>query len=109
MNHTPLDISEEYMRCWADYKSRVDYPEMRETKVHSFQQTWGDTTCGHGGIGGQAITSAQTFVFESDRAWYVYQAQNFSYQVDDPNQEFLDDLKNWDLVGEVNYDGQYER
>ena len=105
MNHTPLDIPEEYMRCWADYKSRVeDHQEMRETQVYSFQQTWGNTTCGHGGVGGQAITPAQTFVFQSDRAWYVYQGGQFSYRVETPSEKFFDDLRDWNLVGEIDYD-----
>ncbi len=111
MNHTPLDIPEEYMRCWADYKSRVeDHQEMRETQVYSFQQTWGNTTCGHGGVGGQAITPAQTFVFQSDRAWYVYQGGQFSYRIETPSEKFFDDLRDWNLVGEIDYEkDQYER
>lgn len=109
MNHTPLDIPEEYMKVWADYQNRVDRPEMRETKVHSFQQSWGGTTCGHGGVGGQAITPAQTFVFQSDQAWYVYQGGQFSYQVENPNETFLEDLRNRNLVGEIDYESQYER
>ena len=109
MNHTPLDIPEDYMKVWADYQNRVDRPEMRETQVHSFQQTWGDTTCGHGGVGGQAITPAQTFVFQSDRSWHVYQGGQFSYRVENPNETFLEDLRNRNLVGEMDYESQYER
>lgn len=32
--------------------------------VISFTQTFPDTTCGLGGIGGQALTDAQIFIFE---------------------------------------------
>lgn len=107
---TPLDIPEQYMKAWADFRDRVDHREHSEAEVYSFEQSWASTACGHGGIGGSAITSAQTFVFNVQTGgWYVYQGGRFSYHVDQPNDQFYDDLKDWNLVGEVDYEGQYER
>lgn len=110
MNHTPLNIPEEYMRAWADFQGRVEHQEMRRAEVYSFPQTWGDTTCGHGGIGGQAVTQAQTIIFRTDMGgWWVYQAGEFSYHVERGNEEFYEHVKNWNLIGETDYNGQYER
>ena len=43
------------------YHTRVDYFEL-----YTFEQSWADTTCGFGGMGGQAITTAKTYVFVPD-------------------------------------------
>lgn len=107
---SPLDIPESYMKVWSDFDDRVeDYPEKSQADVYMFPQSWGDTTCGHGGIGGQAITQAQTIVFDTNSSgWYVYQGGAFSYHIEAPNNQFFDDLRGWSLVGEVDYEGQYE-
>lgn len=110
MSHTPLDIPENYMKVWADFRDRVDYADHRESEVYSFPQTWASTTCGHGGVGGQAVTQAQTFVFNvQNGGWYVYQGGRFSYSVERGNDQFFDDVRDWNLVGESDYEGQYER
>jgi len=109
-NNTPQDVAATYLDAYADFKGRVEYRDFSQAEVHSFQQEWGDTTCGHGGVGGQAITPAQTHVFNvRSGGWYVYQNGRFSYKVERANDQFFDDLRDWQLVGEVDYDGQYER
>lgn len=107
----PTEIPELYMKAWADFKDRVEYRDRRETEVYSFPQTWGDTTCGHGGIGGQSITTTQTHVFNAGtKGWFVYQGGEFSYHVKDPSDQFYNDLRDWNLVGETDYeDASYER
>lgn len=105
----PRDLPSTYLDCYADFKSRVDHQDLRQTEVFSFQQEWASTACGHGGIGGSAITPAQTYVFNVQGGkWYVYQGGRFSYSVENPNDKFIDDLREWKLVGESDYDGQYE-
>lgn len=51
--------------------------------VISFTQTFPDTTCGLGGIGGQAFTDAQIFIFvnQSDRnAIVIGTAHKFKFE-----------------------------
>lgn len=48
---------------------------------YSFPQTWGSTALGFGGIGGQAITTAQTYVVLANGAIYVYFGSRFAYVI----------------------------
>ena len=52
----------------ADLPYRFDYsnnsnPTLDDFELHTFEQTWGSTALGFGGVGGQAMTSATTYVF----------------------------------------------
>jgi len=107
---SPLDLPETYLRAFSDFDSRNGgNHEITRADVYSFPQTWGDTSCGHGGIGGQSITQAQTHVFDAGEGWFVYQNGQHSYTVENPNDQFFNDLRDWNLVGEADYEGQYER
>lgn len=110
-NNTPQDLPSTYLECYSDFRDRVDPALLNQTKVFSFEQTWASTTCGHGGIGGQAVTSAQTYVFNVQTGkWYVYQGGQFSYAVENPTDQFYDDLRDWNLVGEIEFeDVEYDR
>lgn len=109
-NNDPRDIPSTYLECYADFQKRVEEGKLSQTNIYSFQQEWGDTTCGHGGVGGQAITPSQTYVFDViGGGYYVYQGGRFSYRIDRPSDEFFNDLRDWNLVGERDYEGQYER
>lgn len=53
--------------------------------VICFDQTWGDTTLGFGGVGGQAVTTATTYVFIPlcvDQPCFVYFGSRFAYTAD---------------------------
>ena len=63
-------------------------PEFVE--IYSWPQVWGSTACGFGGIGGRAMTKAQTtivrsvysneaFVFIADRFAYKSSFDNFAF------------------------------
>lgn len=58
---------------------------INDYELYTFSQTWGSTTLGFGGIGGQAMTTARTYVFvpqEAEDDWcYVYFAGRFAYEV----------------------------
>ncbi len=73
--------------------------EVDELAFHSFPQAWGSTALGHGGVGGQTITGAQTFVVGSDwfRAKAVYFGGRFAYLVPYPNPNFWECLSNFAL------------
>lgn len=61
-------IARELLSIENDLPFRFDYTKEKRVsvddfEVHFFSQMWGDTTIGFGGIGGQAFTSANTYVF----------------------------------------------
>lgn len=60
---------------------------------YAFPQTWGSTSLGFDGIGGQAITRAQTVVVLSENgAAVVYFGGRFAYSVDYSRERFWDAL-----------------
>lgn len=70
-------------------------PMEREVDVYSFPQSWGSTALGFGGMGGCAVTKAQTTVVmsESGRVACVYFGTRLAYQILGPNETFWVDLK----------------
>lgn len=75
-----------------------------------FPQTWGDTSLGFGGMGGQAITSAYTTVIVEDCAGWcgVFFGERLAYTILNPNQTFYDDLHNGQMES-FNRRGKYLR
>lgn len=57
-----------------------------------WQQTWPDTSCGFGGIAGQAFTNACTVVVHDpeSEAKLVYHRGAFAYRVERPSDKFAD-------------------
>ena len=91
-----------------EYKTRLimrKYHDKDELKwsnfnAYVFPQTWGSTALGFdGAIGGQAMTKAYTTVFHLTKfdEYYVYFNERIAYVVDNPSEEFLEDLKNCNL------------
>jgi hypothetical protein len=66
------------------YKDKVRRPYGDEFAVDMFQQTWGSTALGYGGMGGAAITTAYTIVvIYQHRHFCVYFGSgNLAYYVD---------------------------
>lgn len=72
-----------------DLAQRLDYstgehPTVNDFEIIIFEQTWGDTSLGFGGIGGQAITTAPTYVFVPNgvnQNYFVYFGAGFAYDV----------------------------
>lgn len=72
-----------------DLAHRLDYstgehPTVNDFEIIIFEQTWGDTSLGFGGIGGQAITTAPTYVFIPNgvnQNYFVYFGSGFAYDV----------------------------
>jgi hypothetical protein len=84
-----------------------------ELTVYSWPQRWSSTSCGFGGIAGQAITTAQTFVVgEPTGSVVVYHSGRFAYLVRRPNATFKEDFNDRKLVGARDYGntnrGMYE-
>lgn len=76
----------------ADAKARIgnDY-----FQVLSWPQGWSNTSCGFGGIAGQAFTTAQTVIASGeDDAVLVYHRGKFAYEVEKPIEKF------WEACGQ---------
>lgn len=79
------------MACAVDLKGKR--LTLEEVEVVSFPQAWGSTALGFGGIGGAAVTTAQTTVIigpAGDAA--VYFGKRIAYYIESPNSEFYKDL-----------------
>ena len=75
-----------------DY-SEKPYPELDDFEMYTFDQIWGSTALGFGGIGGQAITHARTYVFvpiSCNQKCFVYFAGRFAYAVNYSDQVMED-------------------
>lgn len=93
-------MAREILSIEADLPSRFNYkdkpyPTIDDFEMYTFEQTWGSTALGFGGIGGQAITSARTYVFipvDCDQKCFVYFAGRFAYKAD-YCQKLIDDVR----------------
>lgn len=55
--------------------------EGRHWTWFAFPQTWGSTALGFGGIGGAAMTTAQTYVVLANGSVFVYFGSRFAYEI----------------------------
>ena len=67
MSNKLTEMAREILSIEADLPFRLDYsdnsnPTLDDFELHTFEQTWGSTALGFGGVGGQAITTARTYV-----------------------------------------------
>ena len=70
----------------------------------------GDTTLGFGGIGGQAMTSARTYVFvpvSCEEECFIYFAGIFAYSVP-YSKTFMEDVKNGRVAAKYE-EGKYRK
>lgn len=89
MGNKLVSMAREVLAIEADFPHRLDYSEEKPTiddfKLYTFNQTWGSTALGFGGIGGQAITEARTYVFVPEtcnQKCLVYFGGRFAYKAD---------------------------
>ena len=90
MSNQIVKTAKELLLIEADLPHRFSYngkqrPTVDDFQMYVFEQSWGSTALGFGGIGGQAITSARTYVFipiDCDQKCFVYFAGKFAYSVD---------------------------
>ena len=84
------------LKCVENYQAETKLCE-HEFEVYSFPQTWSDTSCGFGGVAGQAFTTTQvTVILHFHNAW-VYIGTRLAYIVDDINHAFMNDLRNFNM------------
>ena len=83
-------------------------PTSDEVEVYQFPQGWGSTALGFGGIGGQAMTAADTTVITSGDAAAVYFAGRLAYVVQPFGMALMEDIRAQDMA-EVGRQRKYTR
>lgn len=109
-------MAREILAIEADLPFRLNYddqflPTVDDFELYTFVQTWGSTALGFGGVGGQAMTDATTYVFippvNCKQKCFVYFAGRFAYAADF-SQEFMNDVQKHDMVP-VSRAGKYNK
>ena len=99
MSNKLTEMAREILSIEADLPYRFDYnekpcPTLDDFEIYTFEQVWGSTALGFGGIGGQVMTSARTYVFvpvSCNQKCFVYFAGRFADAVN-YSQKFMDDV-----------------
>lgn len=74
------------------------YSNFEYDYVTSFTQTFPDTTCGLGGIGGQVFTDTQVFVFYNYNSNAIVIGPAWSYYIEDVTDIFSVDVSNHNMA-----------
>lgn len=88
----------ELLQINEDFPFRLENPQntrISDFELYDFTQVWGDTTCGFGGVGGQVMTAARTYVLvpiSCDEKCLVYFGGRFAYAVP-YSQTFIEDVR----------------
>lgn len=79
--------------------------KIEEYQIYDFDQTWGSTALGFGGVGGSAMTTARTYVLipMDEEIAYVYFGGRFAYKCG-INDNFREDIKNHNMASVRNVD-----
>ena len=115
MGNKLIAMAADILAIEEDLPYRFDYsnnsnPTLDDFELHTFEQTWGSTALGFGGVGGQAMTSATTYVFIPiviNQKCFVYFAGRFAYAVD-YSEKFMKDVLGCN-VAPVYESGKYKR
>lgn len=82
-------MAKELLIIESDLPNRFDYSlkpyaTIDDFEIYIFEQVWGSTALGLGGVGGQAMTAANTYVFipiSTNEKCFVYFGSRFAYAV----------------------------
>ena len=115
MSNKLTRMAREILNIETDLPYRFDYsdnsnPTLDDFELYTFEQTWGSTALGFGGVGGQMMTSATTYVFvpmSVNQKCFVYFAGRFAYAVD-YSDKFMRDVGDCN-VASVAESGKYKR
>ena len=114
MSNKLTEMARDILAIEADLPYSFDYsdnsnPTLDDFEIHVFEQTWGSTALGFGGVGGQAMTSATTYVFIPigiNQKCFVYFAGSFAYAVD-YSDKFMKDVLGCNVAA-VHESGKYK-
>ena len=109
MSNKLTKIAKEILEIESDIRLRFDYskgerPTAVDFELFTFEQTWSSTALGFGGIGGCAMTTANTYVLvpvTCNQPCLVYFAGRFAYKAD-YSEALRQDLANRCLVSVAN-------
>lgn len=104
MSNKLTDTALDLLLIEKDILYRMDYSKenkhfrvgVDDFTMYIFEQTWGSTALGFGGIGGQAMTTANTYVFvpvTCHQNCFVYFDGRFAYQAP-CSKSFMEDVRN---------------
>ena len=107
-------MARELLNIEADLPYRLDYTKERPTidafELYTFTQIWGSTALGFGGLGGQAMTVARTYVFVPvvcNQKCFIYFGDKFAYEAD-WCEALKEDIDNHNMEP-VNRAGKYKK
>jgi hypothetical protein len=94
-----IKVNLEYMLGKKD----LDVPIYNLQVFSVFPQTWSDTSCGFGGMAGQAISNAFTVVLEHEEKgdFYIFINGQFAYKQNRSNKKFVKDLIDRNVAGKT--------
>ena len=98
MSNKLTQMAREILSIEADLPFRFGYGDkatVDDFELYTFEQIWGSTALGFGGIGGQAMTSARTYVFvpvTCNQKCFVYFGGRFAY-IADYCEELKEDIR----------------
>lgn len=116
MSNKAVHVAKQLLNIQDDIQFRFDFKKdnrrvtIDEFELHLFEQTWGSTALGFGGIGGQAMTTEFTYVFvpvHCNQNCFVYFGDQFAYEAE-YNSIFKEDLINRNMKP-CNQAGKYRK
>ena len=103
MSNKLTQMAREILAIEADILNRFDYtvdnPKIDDFDIHIFEQVWGSTALGFGGIGGDVMTSATTYVLVpyGKQDCFVYFAGRYAYSAP-YSEKFREDIHNKNML-----------
>lgn len=95
--HYLQDVEKRKAKIIEEAKGRYFGKEVK--LVSMFEQTWGSTALGFGGIGGAAMTTAYTGIIQAgEETFAVYFHERFAYEVTKPNDHFFKDMEKKEMA-----------
>lgn len=112
MSNFLINTAREILAIESDLPNRFDYsnekPTIDDFELHTFEQTWSSTSLGFGGVGGQVITSARTYVFVPlwcNQKCFIYFGSRFAYAAP-YNDVLVEDIRKHNMES-VSRSGKY--
>jgi hypothetical protein len=85
------------------FDKKIKCPVYRLMVFSIFPQVWSDTSCGFGGLAGQAMTTAFSVVLEDETEgiFYIFINGQYAYSAHHSSECFKEDLRKKNLSGKI--------
>lgn len=107
MKHTVYDGVRALTMSIAEFVKEMD-EDPYNWQFAAWPQSWSNTSCGFGGMAGQAVTTALTVVFFRGSTHVVFHNGRLARLVTCPNEEFYAALRSHRLPGAADDDAWIE-